>query len=157
MKMSPKVAAWKNLECGGCGFGAGDGGPGLGAGVGALHGDHGQITAHAERGGRAGGGQALLHPGEILVGGAGVDDDAVRGIGEEVDDQVVDHAALLIEHAGIKGLAGFDVSLATSLAIRPRRKAFASGAFAGPRRSMCETSNMPASRRTAWCSSICEP
>ena len=31
---------------------------------------------------------------------------------------------------------------------------------ASPRRSithMCETSNMPASRRTAWCSSICEP
>ena len=48
------------------------------------------------------------------------------------------------------------VSLATSLASSLREEL----AHRGPRASithMCDTSNTPASRRTAWCSSICEP
>src|SRR5579875_2615191 len=52
-------------------------------------------------------------------------------------------------------LPGF-FSLSTLFASRCRRKS----RQRAPCRSttvMCETSNMPASRRTAWCSSICEP
>ncbi|CFN79686.1 Uncharacterised protein [Bordetella pertussis] len=45
---------------------------------------------------------------------------------------------------------------ATSLATRRRRKAVASAPPTSTL-SMCETSNMPASWRTAWCSSSCEP
>ncbi len=48
------------------------------------------------------------------------------------------------------------VSLATSLATSLERNS----RTRGPRASithMCDTSNTPASRRTAWCSSICEP
>src|SRR3546814_10130774 len=52
-------------------------------------------------------------------------------------------------------LPGF-FSLSTELATSLRRK---SRTFAPCRSTtvMCETSNMPASRRTWWCSSICEP
>ena len=48
------------------------------------------------------------------------------------------------------------LSLATSLAISLLKNS----RTRGPRASithMCDTSKMPASRRTAWCSSICDP
>ena len=44
-------------------------------------------------------------PLEILVAGAGVDDRAKPGIGEEVDDEIVDDAARLIEHAAVERLS----------------------------------------------------
>jgi hypothetical protein len=54
----------------------------------------------------AGGLVLLADPGDVLLGGAGVDDQAEPVFAEEVDDQVVDHAAFRIQHAGIQGLAG---------------------------------------------------
>jgi hypothetical protein len=84
--------------------------PDLGLGVRALHGDH------AERGvaiTTLGDGEVqtpiLLaggHPGEILGRRAGVDDDAEGGVVQVVDDEVVDHAASLVEHGGVERLAG---------------------------------------------------
>jgi hypothetical protein len=43
---------------------------------------------------------------EVLLGGAGVDDQAEPVFVDEVDDQVVDHAALRVQHARVQGLAG---------------------------------------------------
>ena len=47
-----------------------------------------------------------LHPGQILLGGAGIDDDAEARVGQEIDDQVVDDAAGLVEHGRVERLAG---------------------------------------------------
>jgi hypothetical protein len=51
-------------------------------------------------------GQLRFHPGDVLVGATGVDDDAEPGFVEEVDDQVVHHAAAFVQHAAVQGLAG---------------------------------------------------
>ena len=50
-------------------------------------------------------GQHAAHPGHILFRGAGIDHDAVTLGAEVIHDQVVDHAAALVEHAGIQRLA----------------------------------------------------
>ena len=42
----------------------------------------------------------------VFFGGAGIDHDAEAGVGQEVDDQVVDHAAGFVEHGGVERLAG---------------------------------------------------
>ncbi|MCY1178412.1 hypothetical protein D9M73_187590 [compost metagenome] len=47
-----------------------------------------------------------LHPGHVLVAGGGVDHHAVA-VDAQVDDQVVDHPAILVGHAAVEGLAGF--------------------------------------------------
>ncbi|MNQ80740.1 hypothetical protein D3C85_957330 [compost metagenome] len=47
-----------------------------------------------------------LHPGQVLVPGRGVDDQPVAVFGE-VDEHVVDHPALLIEHRAVQGLCRF--------------------------------------------------
>jgi hypothetical protein len=51
-------------------------------------------------------GQHATHPDHVLVRGAGIDHDAVALGAEVIHDQVVDHAAGLVEHAGIQRLAG---------------------------------------------------
>jgi hypothetical protein len=50
--------------------------------------------------------QLRFHPGHVLVGATGVDDDAEPGFVEEIDDQVVHHAAAFVQHAGVQRLAG---------------------------------------------------
>ncbi|MNI31589.1 hypothetical protein D3C73_854760 [compost metagenome] len=81
-------------------------GPDLGAGVGALHGHHGQVAAGGDGDVEIAGLLHALHPGHVFVGGAGVDHHAPFVGGEEIDDQVVDDAALRVQHAGIQRLAG---------------------------------------------------
>ena len=71
----------EDLEVGQGGFGTGDGRPGLGAGVRALDGDHRQIAAGVRRAARPVAARRSLHPGHILVGGAGIDDHPVFGVG----------------------------------------------------------------------------
>jgi hypothetical protein len=87
-------------------------------------------------------------------GRAGVDHQAEAVLGEEVDDQVVDDAAF-VEHARVERLAR-----RLQLVDVVGQQAAQERARVGPARStthMCETSNMPASARTALCSSIWEP
>ena len=62
-------------------------------------------------------------PGQVLVAGGGVDHDPEEVLGQEIDDQVVDHAALLVEHARVERLARHLCSLSTELATSLRRKA----------------------------------
>jgi hypothetical protein len=50
--------------------------------------------------------EAGTHPGQILIGSTGIDDDAVTAVVEVVDDQVVDDAAAFVEHGAVQGLAG---------------------------------------------------
>ena len=70
----------------------------------ALHGEHGQVGAlgdpHPEW-------RCLpAHPGEILVARTGVDDGAESGRRSEINDEIVDDAAAVIEHAAVERLAG---------------------------------------------------
>ena len=46
-----------------------------------------------------------LDPRHVLVAGGGVGHDPVLALAEQVDDQVIDHPALLVEHARVQGLA----------------------------------------------------
>ena len=46
-----------------------------------------------------------LHPGQILIAGGGVDDQPITAR-HQVDDHVVDHAALLVEHGAVQGATG---------------------------------------------------
>ena len=43
--------------------------------------------------------------GQIFFGGTGIDDEAEEILTLEINDEVVDHTGLLIEHAGIERLA----------------------------------------------------
>jgi hypothetical protein len=74
-----------------------------------LHGDHrqriGAITPLPETGGKLPLVQAGSHPRQILGRRTGIDHEAVAGVVEVVDDQVVDHAAGLVEHRAVQGLA----------------------------------------------------
>jgi len=47
----------------------------------------------------------LLDPGNILVRGCRIDDHTIPVILHEIDDKIIDHAAILPEHAGIQCLA----------------------------------------------------
>src|SRR5512135_355980 len=68
-----------------------------------LHGDHGQVRAfgygYPERL------CLLFDPGQVLVVGGRVDDDAEEVFGQEIHDQVVDDAATFVEHARVQRLA----------------------------------------------------
>ena len=69
-----------------------------------LHRDHGQFRplghAHGERL------RLAADPGQVLVAGGGIDHQAEEIVPEEVDDEIVDDAAALVEHAAVQGLAG---------------------------------------------------
>ena len=67
-----------------------------------MNGEHGQVGALVEHDVKTGG--LLLHPGDVFVAGRRIDHHAVA-VGRQVDDQVVDHPALLVEHAAVQGLA----------------------------------------------------
>ena len=71
--------------------------------IGSLHRDHRQFgtfgDAHIECGG------LLADPRQILVSGRRVDDKAEKIFGQKIDDEIVDHAALRVEHAGVERLA----------------------------------------------------
>ena len=47
-----------------------------------------------------------LHPGQIFFSRTGVDHDAETRFSQEVNDQVINHAAGVIEHSGVERLAG---------------------------------------------------
>ncbi len=72
----------------------------------ALDRDHGEIAARGERHAHAPLAVHLLHPRKVLVRAAGVRHHAEPAFVHEIDDEVVDHAARLVEHARIQGLAG---------------------------------------------------
>jgi len=68
-----------------------------------------------------------LHPGQVLLGGAGVDHDAEAGFAQEIDDQVVDHAAGVVQHGGVERLAG-DGQLGDVVGDQARQESAAIGA-----------------------------
>jgi hypothetical protein len=106
MKKSPQAAAWKGLRPAEAASLPGRAAQVLARALGPWT----AIIARSRRTvrPRAAFGQAGLHPGHVLVGGAGIDDDAPGGVGEVIDDQVVDHAAFRVQHAGVQRLARFD-------------------------------------------------
>jgi len=71
-----------------------------------LHGDQREIAPGSDRGRRAEAGRKGKEPGEILVGAAGVADHAVSVVRRTRDDEIVDDAALIVQHAGVLGHAG---------------------------------------------------
>jgi len=69
-----------------------------------LHGQHGEVRALDDVDAEF---RSLPpHPREIAVARASIDDGAETRLFEKVNDQVVDDAARLIEHAAIERLAG---------------------------------------------------
>ena len=76
---------------------------GFAARIRALDSQHGQLGALGEGGVELS--HLLLHPREVFVAGGGVDHHAVAEVGE-VDDQIVDHPATLVEHAAVQRFAG---------------------------------------------------
>ena len=48
----------------------------------------------------------LLYPRQVLVARRGIDDEAKPGLVHEVDDEIVDDTAGLVEHGGVERLAG---------------------------------------------------
>ncbi|MCY1390455.1 hypothetical protein D9M71_52740 [compost metagenome] len=67
----------------------------------ALNGQHRKLRAFPHLYVEASG--VALHPGQVLVAGRGIDNQSVAIFGE-VDEHVVDHAALLVEHRTVQGL-----------------------------------------------------
>ena len=69
----------------------------------ALHGDHGEVGTladlHLERRGTG------TDPRQVLLAGRGIHHQAEEVLGQEVDDQVIDHPALLVEHGAVQRLA----------------------------------------------------
>lgn len=104
MNQSPSARPWNGEfayqrgACWGYQFGA------VHAGVGALDGEHRQVAAFLQVDLEAGG--LRLHPGDVLVAGGSIDHHPVAVLGQ-VDDQVVDHPALFVEHRAVERLAGF--------------------------------------------------
>ena len=67
-------------------------------GVGALDGEHGQLGALMQL--HCVAAQLRLHPGHVLIARGGVDHQAVTSFGA-VDDHVIHHPALLVEHGAV--------------------------------------------------------
>ena len=72
-------------------------------GIRALNGDHGQILVQSDGYGEIC--RMPANPRQILVARAGVHDHSKPGVRDEIDDQIVDHAAAGQQHAGIQSLA----------------------------------------------------
>ncbi len=68
-----------------------------------LHRDHREVGALGELDAERL--RLRAHPGQVLVARAGVHDDAEPGLGQKIDDEVVDDAAGLVEHAAVERLA----------------------------------------------------
>jgi hypothetical protein len=77
---------------------------GLLAGVRPLDRDHRQVPSGPDIGIQARG--MLPDPGQILLGRSGIDHHSVPARGLQIDDQVVDYAATLVEHATVQRLPG---------------------------------------------------
>jgi hypothetical protein len=69
-----------------------------------LHRQHRQILAFAPSGAEAFGDGR--DPGQILIAGGGVQHQPVTDFAPVVDDQIVDHPAGFVQHAGVQRLAG---------------------------------------------------
>ena len=69
----------------------------------ALHRDHAELRALAH--GDIEGLRLFADPRQVLVAGGRVHHQAEPVLGHEIDDQVVDHPALRVEHAGVQRLA----------------------------------------------------
>ena len=121
----------------------------------ALYGEHAEVVARIE------GNSELLSDFvelcRVFFAGRAVGHDAVLGFGfvGAVNDQVVNYAAVVVEQSGIKGFADkseFGDIVGNQFA----EKGFGICACYVVT-SIWDTSNIPASVRTASCSAICEP
>jgi hypothetical protein len=72
-----------------------------------LHRDHRQVAPRGQLELRGTFGDKRAEPGEVLVGRSGVDDQAEPVFAQEIDDQVVEHAAVGTQQAGVKRLARY--------------------------------------------------
>ena len=70
-----------------------------------LHGDHREVATRLELQLRRALVAQSLQPREVLVGGAGIDDQAEPIFRKEVDDQVVEHPAVLLQQARVERLS----------------------------------------------------
>jgi hypothetical protein len=106
MKKSPACTPKKHAQAFAGGTGLGQRMPYGRTRVGPLHGDHRQVAPRRQFRVDAPFRQFRCHPAEVLCRGGGIDDDAIaRGV-TGVDDEVVHHAAALVEHDAVKRLAG---------------------------------------------------
>ena len=91
-----------------------------------LHGEPGVVFAvvfklHA-------GIEVRLHPREVLVDFRRIDHQQVARVGDAIDDQVVDHAAVVVEQKGVLALAhGEPVEVVRQQPVQPCRRARAFG------------------------------
>jgi len=69
-------------------------------GVGALDRQHRQLRALVQL--HVVAGEPSLHPGHVLITGGGIDHQAITGL-DAIDDHVVDHPAVLVEHRAVQG------------------------------------------------------
>jgi hypothetical protein len=67
-----------------------------------LHRQHGEVAPRRDAHVRSDARAQRLEPGEILVGGTGVDHDAITPGTQAVDDEIVDHTPGVIEHAAVE-------------------------------------------------------
>ena len=86
------------------GLGRGEQLRGLGARLGTLHGEHRQIRALAHF--DAEGLRVATDPGEVLVARAGIHHHAKPVLAQVIDDEIIEDAAVLLEHAAVERLAG---------------------------------------------------
>jgi hypothetical protein len=121
MNISPIAAALKGLRLAVIWSTPGRASFSAWVGVRALDRDHRQVAARREGEAHAPVGVHFLHPGEVLFGGAGVDHQAEPVLVHEIDDEVVDDAAGLVQHAGIQRLAG-DLQLVDVVGHQPAQE-----------------------------------
>ena len=106
MKYSPNSAAMKGLSGSDTARLPGQHLPDALARVRALHRDHGEIAARRDgQRARALGGERR-EPGDVLLCGGGVDDEAKPVLAQKIDDEIVEHAAVVPEQARVERLAG---------------------------------------------------
>ena len=75
----------------------------LGAGIRSLDSNHGKVIAYRHR--QIEVCRLFLDPDQILFSGSGINDHAIEIVVQEIHNQIVDYAALFVEHAGIQRLA----------------------------------------------------
>ena len=96
----------ERLQAGAAGMAAGQRLPYPLAPVRPLYRDDGKIAPRREDDGGSVLGAQALEPGEVLFRRGGIDHDAKEVLAKEIDDEIVDHTAVVAEQARIEGAPG---------------------------------------------------
>jgi len=96
----------KTPQRGRCGIQPREGVPRELARIRALHRDHGEVRSRHDLDVASTARGEPVEPFDVLLRGAGVDDEPKRVVGEEVGNQIVHHATLLVQHARVECATG---------------------------------------------------